>query len=667
MTANARAVAPRTPHARRISVFWQGVACVLTGAGVLVGLSIVFNPGLLRPLQLSVDRYLFLVLGIFLALVFLLFPGRARDLRRVPWYDAALAGLALAIGLYLVWNARQINAGGWALARAPDFVVAVGVGLWLLVLEAARRTTGNVFAGIILVVSLYPSYAGAMPGPLRGFDIPFVDTVRFHAFSGQSITGDPLRVLGTILMGFLVFGVVLQHTGGGQFFADLAGALLGPVRGGTAKVAIVASGAFGMLSGSGVSNVLSTGTVTIPAMKQSGFTPAFAAGVEANAANGGTLVPPVMGATAFLMATILEEPYSVVALAAVVPALLFYYSLFVQLDAYAARYGIRGVERAAIPALRQTLRTGWPYLLTLGLLVSAVLQLRADADAAFVCAGVLLVAGTLGGRIRWSLRSAVELVIRSGRVLAELTSQLAAVGMLIGSLYLTGSVASFTSGIIHFGGTDVVTLLALAAVVSLILGTGLPDTAAYIFLAVMLAPALVAQGFDPVAVHFFILYWSNIADVTPPVAIAVTAAAGIAQAPAMASMWEATRLAAVKYLLPFYFVLNPVLLFRGFEPVAFAQTLVPAVIGITVAAYALQGYLPGVGVVTASRAGLAVRAAMTVGALLLAVPAPALQAGGWLVMAVGYGLLWVAGRRGWRMLVAVNRTASHLVQPQDGA
>jgi TRAP-type uncharacterized transport system fused permease subunit len=341
----------------------------------------------------------------------------------------------------------------------------------------------------------------------------------------------------------------------------------------------------------------------------------------------------------------------VVALAAVVPALLFYYSLFVQLDAYAARFGIRGIERSAIPPLRQTLRTGWPYLLTLGLLVYAVLQLRADADAAFVCAGVLLVAGTLAGRLHWTQRSALDLVLRVGRVLAELTSQLAAVGMLIGSLYLTGSVASFTSGIIHLGGNDVVVLLALAAGVSLVLGTGLPDTAAYIFLAVMLAPALVAQGFDPVAVHFFILYWSNIADVTPPVAIAVTAAAGIAQAPAMPSMWEATRLAAVKYLLPFAFVLNPVLLFRGFEPVAFVTALAAALAGITVAAYALQGYVPWVGIAAATRPALAIRAGVTAGALLLMAPAPWVQAAGAAASATGYGLLWLARRRGWGMLV----------------
>lgn len=630
---------------------WQALSAALTVAGVLVGLAVVFNPPLLRPLQLSVDRYLVLMLGCFLAVVFLLFPARSRDKRRVRWYDVVLAALALAIALHLMVNARQISAGGWAMARAPDLVVAMGVGLWALVLEAARRTTGNVFAAIILVVSLYPSYAGAMPGPLRGFDLPFIDTVRFHAFSGQSITGDPLRVLGTVLTGFLVFGVVLQQAGGGQFFADLAGSLLGPVRGGTAKVAVVASGAFGMLSGSGVSNVLSTGTVTIPAMKQSGFSAPFAAGVEANAANGGTLVPPVMGATAFLMATVLEEPYAVVALAAVVPALLFYYSLFVQLDAYAARYGIRGVEPASIPPLRRTLRTGWPYLLTLGLLVYAVLQLRADADAAFVCAGVLLVAGTVAGRLRWSPQSALNLVLRTGRVLAELTSQLAAVGMLIGSLYLTGSVASFTSGIIHLGGNDVVLLLALAAVVSLVLGTGLPDTAAYIFLAVMLAPALVAQGFDPVAVHFFILYWSNIADVTPPVAIAVTAAAGIAQAPAMPSMWEATRLAAVKYLLPFAFVLNPVLLLRSFEPVAFAAALLPAVAGITVAAYALQGYLPWVGTTAATPWALAVRTVMTLGALLLMVPSLPLHIAGAAAAALGYGILWLASRQGWGALI----------------
>ncbi len=663
MLANPEATTETLPY-RRLPAFWRGVVVLFTSVGIFLALNTVFHPEFLQDVLLRGNAYLYVLVGIFLSLVFLLFPAHRRDAQHLPGYDVVLFALAVLIPTYFAMNARQLNVEGWAFARPPTLAVVVALIFWAQVLEAARRTSGTLFAGTLLVASLYPSYADNLIGPLQGFSIPFVDTVRFHAFSNQSIIGEPVRVLGTLLIGFLVFGAVLQHSGGGQFFADLASALLGQVRGGAAKVAIVASGAFGMLSGSGVSNVLSTGTVTIPAMKRSGFPPAVAAGIEANAANGGTLVPPVMGATAFLMASVLGVPYSTVAVAAIVPAFLFYFSLFMQLDAYAARYGIRGAGTVGeIPRLGRTLRQGWPYLTTLALLILLIVRFHAEADGAFLAAGVLLILATVGGRLQWSWRAAVEMMMGVGHLLAELTSQLAAVGMLIGALYLTGTVASITSDMLHMAGDNAIALLLIGAAMSFVLGTGLPDTAAYIFLAIMMAPVLVRQGFDPMAVHFFILYWSNIADVTPPVAIAVVAAAGVAQSPVMASMLEATRLAAVKYLLPFFFVFNPVLLLQHSDPITFVAVLVPAVFGIAVAAYGLQGYLPWVGVIADRPLGFAARVALLGGALLFGVPGPLTQLSGLATVMAGYGLFLLAQRLGWRQLVQAPALAG-AVQPR---
>lgn len=678
--AATRELPPGRELGTRLTPFWQGVVAAVAGAGLLLAIDAVFRPAPLTRFRLRDDAYLYVLVGVFVSLVFLLFPAHpasvpARPLGRrrlrprpaprrgVPWYDVALFLVALGIPLYFASIARQLNAEGWALGRPPTHAVVLGIVMWATLLEAARRTSGLLFAGIVFVASLYPTYAGAMPPPLHGFDIPFADTVRFHLFSQQSVVGEPIRVLGSLLIGFLVFGAVLQHTGGGQFFADLAAALLGRVRGGTAKVAIVASGAFGMLSSSGVSNVLSTGTVTIPAMKRSGFPAAFAAGVEANAANGGTLVPPVMGATAFLMSTVLDVPYATVVMAAVLPALLFYYSLFIQLDAYAARYGIRGVPASETPPLWPTLRRGWPYIVTLVLLIGAILQLRAEADAALVAAGLLLVLTAVARRTLGDWRRALDAVLGIARLLAELTSQLAAVGMLVGSLYLTGTVGSITSDIIHLVGDNPWLLLGLAALLSFGLGTGLPDTAAYVFLAVMLAPALVRAGFDPLAVHFFILYWSNIADVTPPVAIAVVAASGVAQSPVMATMVEATRLAAVKYVLPFFFVLNPVLMLQQPDLGALAAALGLALAGITVAAYALQGYLPRVGVLAPHPAAQAARALLVGGAALFAVPHPAAVAGGAAVVAGAYAGLLAARRLGLPLAGAAQQLGETKAEP----
>lgn len=598
-----------------------------------VGVPIPFAP------RLTETAVLFLVVGVFVGLAFLVLPACARDRGRIPWYDLACFLVTLGITAFFFINATRLRQESWEFGRAPGPALAMGFAFWLLLLEAARRTAGWTFTIIVLVCSLYPVFAGHVPRPFWGHSLSLMDSVRFHVFSTQSVFGQTTGTLVDLLAGFMLFGAAMQVTGGGRFFADVAAALLGGVRGGTAKVAVLASGLFGMLSGSGVSNVYTIGAVTIPAMIRNGFRPATAAAIEANAGNGGALTPPVMGATAFLMATVLGVPYSSVALAAAIPALLFYASLLLQIDAYAARHGIRGLAATEVPRLWPTVRAGWPFMIVLGVLVVALMRLRNEALAPWIATGTLLLLVAIRDRGRQLPARLADVIRTTGLLMTELTVQLAAVGMLIGSLYVTGMAATLTSELIHLAGSDLVVLLLLGALVSFLLGTGLPVAAAYIFLAIMLAPALVRHGVDPLAAHLFILYWATLSDVTPPVAISVVAASGIAGAPLMRSMVESVRLATVKYVLPFFFVTSPALVLRSDDPVEIVVRCAGVIVAVAGLSYALQGYAPGIGLLARRYSANLVRVVAIFASLLVGgAPFPA-NLGGLITLAACYALL----------------------------
>ncbi len=523
---------------RPLTGVWYVMVIIGTVIGLLLALNNIFQPvevsigGLTIPLTALVWEftYLYVLVGIFTAMGFLMFPATARHADRVQWYDVVLALLTLGITFYFGYNAPFMNQNGWEFRSPAPATIAGGI-LVLLILESVRRTNGISFALIVGACAAYPLVAGVLPGPIRGLGVSFENTIRYHAFSPQSIMGQTTQVVGGLLIGFTVFGLALFMTGAGTFFTDICMGLLGHVRGGSAKVAICASGLYGMLSGSGVSNVLSTGTITIPAMKRTGFTPEVAAAVEANAASHGAMTPPVMGATAFLMAIFLGIPYSTVAVGAAIPAVLFYYSMFVQIDSYSAKRGMRGLDRSELPSIGPTLRFGIPYIFALTLLVVLLIGMKREAQAPWFTAAILIVITQFRKQTRWNWQKAGAFFAAAGRLLAGLVPLLAAVGMLVGSLFVTGTAASITSDLVHLSEGNLAIMLIMGALISFVLGTGLPGSAAYIFLGIMLAPALVRQGLNPLAVHIFLLYWANLADVTPPTAISVVAAAGVAGSP----------------------------------------------------------------------------------------------------------------------------------------
>jgi TRAP transporter 4TM/12TM fusion protein len=486
----------------------------------------------------------------------------------------------------------------------------------------------------------------------------------------------------------------LMVTGAGKFFINLAFALCGTLRGGAAKVCIVASGLLGMMSGSIVSNVLTAGTMTIPTMKRTGFTPSYAAAIEACASTGAVLSPPLLGATAFVMAQFMGTSYAEVALAATIPTALFYIGLYFQVDSYAARRNLKGLDARELPSVWESLKDGWYYAFVVGLLVLMLLYFKRESHAPFYATALLFVlnqwtlpgkwrmantinivvavavtiyfaltgehaakafAATsetafdawsntillplLGGMLflvflnelwggkRWGLAKYISFIEINGRTFVELIGILAGCGLLIGAFSLTGVISSLANDLLALAGNNALLLLVMCAITSMILGLGLTTTACYIFLAILVGPALEKLGLNKMAVHMFIFYWGMLSSITPPVAIASFAAAGIAGAPAMKTGWESMWVGSIIYFIPFFFVLNPALVLQGAAPgdaipwLEAAYLTITAAVGIVFICGGIQGYQWGVGDLRAARGfEWPLRILLIVGGLTLATP-----------------------------------------------
>lgn len=600
--------APLTPAAR--------IAVILaTAIGIAVAAHQMFNWQLFGIVLIE-GRYLYMLGAAFLAISFLVFPlSREKGPGALDWIPAVLA---LAAGGYFAWTAERSLEEGWEYA-APETAVWASVLFYVLILEATRRAGGLVLFLFVLAFSLYPTFADVMPDPLSGFASPFLDLAPYHMISSESSFGIPMRAFGNLVIGFIVFGAVLQQTGGGKFFNDLALALVGKFRGGAAKVAIFASGFMGSMSGSVISNVLTTGAVSIPAMKRTGFENRYAGATEACASTGGVLMPPVMGATAFVMASFLSRPYLDIAIAAAIPSILFYFGLFAQIDAYAARRGLKGLAPGEAPTLRATVRTGWPYIVVFAVLIFMMVGLRQETLAPFYATALLLVINQALPSHRFNLRGLANLAVGIGRALAELVAILLGVGLIVGAFSATGLAGTLVNELVFLAGDSTLALLLMGALTAFIFGMGMTVTACYIFLAVVLAPALEQAGLNQLAVHLFILYWGMVSYITPPVALGAFAASTIAGAKPMRTGFEAMKLGAVIYIAPFFFVLNPALVGEAPAWEVFL-TLTTALIGILFIAAALQGHVSLLGDLGADAKGMGARVLLFAGGLLMAAP-----------------------------------------------
>ncbi|MCC5860151.1 MAG: TRAP transporter fused permease subunit, partial [Ectothiorhodospiraceae bacterium] len=401
MTVNQQNKPEQVSGVRELQGLWRYLPALCALLLTLLTLDYHFNLRLLGGYTMLDTQFFYAVVAFMLPLVYLLWPAWGRAKRdSLPWYDILLFLVALTVCSFFVYYAEDILDRGWSFGP-PQFAVYWSLALWVVVLEACRRAGGWAIALIVGLFSVYPLVADVMPGPIQAFPSNLEEAAAYHAMSQESIMGVPLRAFASLVIGFLLFGVALQKTGGGKFFINLAFALLGHVRGGPAKVSIFSSGLMGSMSGSVITNVLTTGVLSIPAMRRVGFSKSYAGGVEACASTGGVLMPPVMGATAFIMAMFLDVPYVHIALAAAVPSILYFLGLFIQIDSYAARFNLKGLPVAELPSLKQTLKEGWYFIFVFVLLVYMLIYMQREAMAPFYATALLLVINQVLPYQRW--------------------------------------------------------------------------------------------------------------------------------------------------------------------------------------------------------------------------------------------------------------------------
>ncbi len=527
-------------------------------------------------------------LSFALCLIFLL--SQSKGARRV--IDYVMTGTCMAIGIWSFAAYKEL----WLRGGAPATIdVIVGVILTVAVLEGTRRAIGLTLPILSIVFILYTKFGNFFPEPFthRGHDLERIISNLYLSTDG--IFGIPLGVSSTMVAIFIIFAALLQGTGGGKIFIDLAISLFGMVRGGPAKIAVVASGLFGTISGSAVANVVGTGTFTIPLMKHIGFHPRFAGAVEATASTGGQLMPPVMGAAAFIMAEILHIPYVAICIAAVIPALLYYVVLFLQVDSESVLRGIKGVPRSQLPHFGQVLRKSWSVLIPLGVLIySLVIARFTETTSASLSIITLLALVGVSKVFRRNGAGAKEIVAAlatGGRDMVSVALTCACAGIVIGTVMLTGLGHELSAIMIDFASGNLGILLVITAVASLVLGMGLPTSACYIILAILVAPAIVEFGVPPLAGHMFIFYVGLMANVTPPVALAAYAGAGIAGADPFKTGFTACRLAMSGFIIPFFFIFRPeLLLINATASAVFYSTLVIGVALVSMVG-AVTGYL----------------------------------------------------------------------------
>lgn len=559
-------------------------------------------------------------LAFTLALVFLLYPASSKQSKTsgIPFYDFILGAIGVASAMYLVvfFNDLVTRAG---LPTQTDLIM--GFLLIATLLEATRRISNPVLPCLAIIALLYCYFGRSMPDMLahRGFNVARIVN---HMYLGtEGIFGTPLEVSSTFVFMFILFGAVLEKTGLGKFIIDLSLALAGWSTGGPAKVAVVSSGLMGTVSGSSVANVCTTGMFTIPLMKSVGYEPYFAGAVEAVASTGGQIMPPVMGAAAFIMAQILGVPYIEVAIAAVVPALLYYFAVMVQVHFEACRLGLRGIPWKQLPPLVPLLKSKGFLLIPLIAIIYFLLAGYTPLKAAFNGILVSFVLSWLNKETRLTPAKLYDAFQSGARSAIGVACACATVGMVVGMGTLTGLALKIAGAIVAMAevspdgslaalGASLFSLAPGAAVTaeaaataltkiftlfftmiaSLILGMGLPTTANFIVTSTMAAPALFLLGVPPMAAYMFVFYFGIAADLTPPVALAAYAGAGIAGSDPMKTGVTSFKLALAGFLVPYIYVYNPMLLFIDVEPFYMAQAICTALIGVFLLAMFTIGY-----------------------------------------------------------------------------
>jgi TRAP transporter 4TM/12TM fusion protein len=559
-------------------------------------------------LSIFTEQYLAVILGTSLALVFL--KPQASLLRRSV--DTLIGALGLAASLYLALAypdlvERQLD--------LPLSALVISATLFVLVLEGLRRVVGISLVLVVLGFLLFALVGHTLSGPLQTREVQLDRLLVYVGIDTNGMLGLTLSVAATIVIGFVLFGQLLLRSGGADFFNDLALALMGHSRGGSGKIATIASALFGSISGVVVSNIVATGVVTIRMMKQGGFKPHTAAAIETVASTGGQIMPPVMGAVAFLMAEFLQISYAEVVLAALVPAILYYAALYIQVDLEAAKEDIKRIDPQLIPPKRQVLSQGWVFVIPFAAVIGALFffNSRPETAALWGALGALVVGVARGYKgNRMTLGDVRDSLAETGHSIVDIIMIGAAAGFIIGILNITGLGFGLTYFLVELGQGNLFLLLLISAGVCIVLGMGMPTVGVYMLLAVLVAPSLVQVGVEPIAAHLFIFYMGMMSMITPPIAIGAFFAASIAQASPMKTAFTAMRLGWTAYIVPFLFVASPALLLIG-DGIDIAMAVVSALVGVWAVSVGVVGFL-------GHRRSPGVRIAFVLGGILFLVP-----------------------------------------------
>ncbi len=540
---------------------------------------------------------------------YLVYPARKgnQKVNFMPWYDIVLMICGVGAFLYFAFNATDIIQQG---SRFEWYQIVIGILGIISTGELCRRSVGVpivIVAGAFIVYALF----WGLSNPSMWKRITY--TTHYLFYGKEGILSTPINVCSKFIVVFIIFGAFLERTGIANFFIKISNAIVGGFSGGPAKVAVVVSALEGMVSGSSVANTVGSGSVTIPLMKKSGYKPEFAAAAEASASTGGQIMPPIMGAAAFLMADYLGVPYSNIALRAILPAVLYFAGVFISVHLEAKKEGLRGLTKEELPRILPLLKKTY-LLLPLIILVYLVGTSKNSIQyAAAIAILVAIAVGIINKEDRITPKRIFEALAAGGQGMIAVAAACGVAGIIAGAITMTGLANMMINGIVALAGNQVIIALVLTMFCCIVLGMGVPTTANYCIMAATCAPILIRMGVPDIAAHFFVFYFGIVADLTPPVALAAYAGAAIAQANPMKTALTATKLAIGAFIVPYIFALNPAMLFIDTTAWEVVQISLTSVLGMFAVASALQGFLM-------HRLSWLERALALVGGLLLIYP-----------------------------------------------
>ncbi len=564
----------------------------------------------------------------------LVFPAKKSHQRvnHIPWYDWIIMIVGTGAFLYFAFNAKTIIQQG---TKFENYQIVIGILGVLALAEVCRRSVG---LPILIVAGCFLIYAltAGLANPTLWGKIKYI--IRYLFYSKEGILSTPINVCSKFIVVFIIFGAFLERTGIADFFINVANSVLGGLSGGPAKVAVVASALLGMVSGSSVANTVGSGSVTIPLMKRTGYNSEFAAATEASASTGGQIMPPIMGAAAFLMADYVQIPYSQIALKAILPAVLYFAGIFVAVHLEAKKLGLRGLSKEELPKLRPLLKKVYlllPLILLVYLVSTSTRSIQYAAAIAIVAA---IVVSLFDRESRITPKRLFEALAAGGQGTITVAAACGIAGIIAGTITMTGLANILINGIVTLAGNQVLIALFLTMVCCIVLGMGVPTTATYCIMAATCAPILIRMGVPTIAAHFFVFYFGIVADLTPPVALAAYAGAAIAQGSPMKTAVTATKLAVAAFIVPYVFALNPALLFVNTNVWGVISISVTSFIGIFAVSAALEGYLH-------THMTWYQRVICCVGGLMLIFPGTVTDAGGLLLVGIVFLMQYLESRK----------------------